>query len=260
MRTKTRRMSLGLLLVAALLLTACSAEIELTLYPEQEWMVTSTFTFDPRLMPEISVGGDIFAGIGLEVGLDTGAFSEAMLESSLNQLVAQYRSQGIEASWRKRQVRGGEIAYIVTAEGQGWDGLQAAVFQDIGLSLTQVGDEIYFTLPASADEMGLGFLLQQTFRLRGGRIISSNAQQVKGGTAIWYNPTTTLEAVLTPAARFDLSHPVVIAGLVVIGLGAVGTAAFFLLRFRTPRPPGRGPRPPRPRPSYYPRRPTRPHR
>jgi len=253
----SRRLAIGLLLGLALLLSACSAETDITFYTEERWTAVSVFSFDPDLLPEIGIGGDIMEGLGLEFGMDTGAWTEVGLATTFDQLVNLYRQQGVESSWSKRRVAGGEAAYTLTAEGQGWDRLRYTVFQGADLSVTGTSDDgdIHFLLQSLPDESGLAMLFPYTFRLHGRKIIRTNAHEVRGGTAIWHSPTGSLEAVLTPASELNLATPLLIGGAVVGAAAAVG-AGIFLYRWLRPGPPRGSRRPPRQRPSYRARRPT----
>jgi len=236
MRHKARFIAIGLLAVLAFLLTACSTETEVTLYEDEEWVVVNTVTLNLSLLPQIGVGSDIIPGIGLEIGMDTGAWSETMLDAGLNQIVAEYRAQGVQASWSKRSAGGGETAYTIRLEGTGWAQLQdvALTGMNMNASVVNLGDDqVRFSLEmeeTTGEMEWLNYLAQSTFHLRGGRIVSSNAHEVRGGRATWYNPQGTLIAVVTPAKRFDFSNPWVIGGTAVVVVSAGAVAAYLLLR------------------------------
>ena len=123
-RKNPKRPAIAVLLCMTVLLSACSAETNLTLYPEERWLVSSTFSFDRRLLPELTVGLQVCRLIGLNIGLGTRGFGLAALESGLDELVAQYRGQGVEASWAKRGLPWGTVRYSLKARGEGWDSLQ----------------------------------------------------------------------------------------------------------------------------------------
>jgi hypothetical protein len=234
MRTRARFITISLLVGLAFLLTACSTETEVTLYESQEWNVVNTVTFDPALLPQIGVGGDIMPGIGLEIGMDTGSWSETMLDASLDQIVAEYRAQGMQASWSKRPARGGETAYKIRLEGTSWHELENVTLAEMKANVVDLGNgQVRFSLEIEEMAEGMedwGYLVQSSFHLRGGWIVSSNAHEVRGGRATWHNPQGNLTAVVTPAKRFDFTNPWVIGGIAVVVVSAGLVAAFLLLR------------------------------
>jgi hypothetical protein len=268
MHSKTRFAVIALLVGLVLLLTGCSTETEVRLYEDEEWVVVNTVTLNLALLPQVGVGGSIIPGIGLEIGIDTGAWSETLLDASLNQIVAEYRAQGVEASWSKRPAGGGEMAYTIRLEGTGWDRLQNVALSGMNMyaSVVNLGDDrVQFSLQMPVGETAegmefLNYLAQSTFHLRGSRIVSSNAHEVRGGRATWYNPQS-ITAVVTPARRFDFSNPWVIGGTAVVVVAAGAVITILLLSQRSPpRPQRRVParrtlRRPRPR-----RRPPTPRR
>ena len=104
---------------------------------------------------------------------------------------------------------------------------------------------------------GLNVLLgQTTMKVKGSRILDENADEVKGGTAIWRNPSGTLDVTLMPA--MPPSQIILLVGGGVAVLLGVGGGGFLLLRMRGPR----LPRPPRRRNirslPLRPKRPVRP--
>jgi len=244
-RRNPQRPAIAILLCMILLLSACSAETNLTLHPEERWVVTSTFSFDRRLLPELTVGLQVCRLIGLNIGLGTRGWGLAALESGLDELVAQYRGQGVEASWAKRGLPWGDIRYTVTVKGQGWDKLQLITPPAIELGLSESeGGEIHLSMRSTAMERGLGNLVPFTFRLRGGRILSSNADSVSGGTATWHRPTGLVEAVVTPAPERDLALPLLVGAAVLLMAAATGAGIFWYYRRRARsarRPPSQRP-------------------
>ena len=253
-----KRPAIALLLCVIILLSACSGETNLALYPQERWVATTTFSFDRRLLPELTVGLQISRLIGLNIGLGTRGWGLAALETSLDDLVAQYRKQGVEASWGSRGLPWGTLRYTVTVEGQGWEKLQEitpSVF-DLSVSESEEG-EVHLTMRSTAMERGLGNLVPFTFQLRGGRILSSNADNVSGGTATWHGPSGLVEAVVTPAPERDLALPLLVGTAVLLVAGAMGAAVSVYYRRRAR--PGRRPPSQRPlRPSTWRRRPRRP--
>jgi len=125
MRPRDRFLIASSLAALTLLLAACSSETTITLYQGEAWEVENISQLNLTLLPEISVGNDIIPdlGLGIDIGVDTGSWSEALLDSSLDQLMGHYRSHGIDASWNSRPAGGGQTAYTIQLKGVGWDQL-----------------------------------------------------------------------------------------------------------------------------------------
>jgi hypothetical protein len=224
------------------LLTACSSETTVTLYEDEEWVVENVSRLNMSLLPEIGVGGDIVPGLmGLEISVDAGAWSETMLDVSLNQLVGYYHSQGVEASWESRPAGGGETAYTVRLEGTGWNRLCTVALTGTHASVVNMGNnQVRFSMDMPVDELGLGYLMDNTIHLHGQQIVQSNAQQVRGGRATWSNPQGTLVATVALSRRFNLGNPWVVGGVIVAGVAVVVTVTLLAVRPSLSR--GRGPR------------------
>lgn len=165
-----------------LLLTACGViKADITLYGDEEWTADTELILTPQ---EVSMAG-----------------GEAALEAELQRKAAQLRQQNVRYNWRKQQKDGNSV-YHFSIEGKGWAVLNNAVFSDQAeISSTNEG-RIYFRYsPLFAARVF-------TLRLTGGEIVSSNADEVRGSTAIWYNVVSTgyAEATMTPAMRL-ISRP-----------------------------------------------------
>ena len=232
-----------LLILIALSLAACSQESELAFYKEEQWLFESSFTFDPDAMPEIGLSAPIISGLSLDAS--TSIMNPALLETVFNQAVNFYCQQGLDVSWERREAWGGELTYALLAKGQGWQQLKAFLTGSgiqipaelkmptmlaTSFDITNLGNEqIHFVAELPQDPLGLGLLVPTTFRLRGGRILSSNAHEVRGGEAIWHSPTGTIEATLTAARPLNQIVLLVVGGLG--GVVIVGGSVFLTLRF-----------------------------
>jgi hypothetical protein len=254
---KNKRAVITLLVCVIILLSACSGRTDLTLYPEERWVVSSTCSFDRRLVPELAFGLQVSRLIGLNVGLGTRDWGLAALESGLDALVAHYRANGVDASWAKRSLPWGPVRYTLTARGEGWDKLQQiapAVF-DVDVS-DAAGDAVRLSLRSSTMEGGFGGTVPLTFRLHGRQIVSSNADEAMGGTATWHRLTGPIEAVVIPASEQNVVVPLLVGTGVLLVAGATGAGTFLYCRRRAK--PGGTQRPQRPvRPSTWRRRPWR---
>jgi len=188
------------LLVSLLFLTSCvsalSADTRVTLRADENWEAQVEIVFAPEQAQLVL----------------------AQVEQALNQAVSGMQSQGIEAGWqRDDQRKDGNVAYRVSAKGQGLDGLNAAFFDNratLHVDESSAQRQIVFSYYASGPAFSVQ---QQTFTLIGGKIISSNGTQTDSHTIMWTNPTGTMEAVLTEAPRYPwLPYVVIGAGGVLL--------------------------------------------
>lgn len=194
---------IGLCLVMSVL-TGCTAKVEVTFYKDEEWEAVQSLNFAP---------GEMWGG-------------EAATDTQLEQTVSQWRAAGVEVEWRKEHPDDGSTTYIIEEKGRGYDTLLATVFNEGTTIYEDAEGQIHF------EWHGGGGLVTQEVRLTGGRIVSSNADQVQGSTAIWYNPTS-IEAVLTPGSRLNLGSTGLIGGIVgvvLLALLAVGAVILVLAR------------------------------
>lgn len=253
------------LLAIAWLLAGCSQENELTFYRDEQWRFESTFTYNPDDVPEIELSVPIISGLSFDAS--TGLVNPTMLESVFDEMVNQYQRMGLEASWQKRESFGGDVSYTLLAEGIGWDSLVDLLggigANEFGLptpevEITQQSDgTVHLTAEYPDDLYGLNaMLMPTTLRVKGGRILQHNANEVQGGTAIWRNPSGTLNVTLTPAMPpIQIFLLAGVGAVVLVGAGGGGFLLWQMLGHPRPsRPPHLTRRTPPPRP----KRPTRP--
>jgi hypothetical protein len=221
--------------LALWLLTGCNQEIEFAFYQEQKWKLESSFTFDPASVPTLGVSVPVVPGL-FSVDMASSVMNPALIELSLNQVASIYRQRGFNLTWQKKRSWGGDLTYTIIAEGQGWDRLEALL---TGSALTdepvlppgsfQIIDldngQLRLTAQLWDDPLGLNFLFPTTVRVRGGRIINSNAHEVRGGVATWHGVSGQLDVTLTPVSPFN--QVLYLAG----GVGAavaLGGGGYFL--------------------------------
>ena len=161
----------------SLLLTGCVGVIEadITLYSGEKWKAKIDLTLTQQ---DVSMAG-----------------GEPAIEAELQRQAAQLRQQCVRYSWRKEQTEG-NVVYHFSVEGQGWAALNQAVFNNQAQIQSTEEGHIYFSYTPLFAARAF------TLRLRGGKILTSNADEVRGNTAIWYNVISTgyAEATLTEAA------------------------------------------------------------
>lgn len=226
----------GVMLLVAVLLTACETQTDVWLYSDQNWKVVQSFEYDLDDLPSISAD---LEGIGIDVPL--GGVADLGTQLAMGTLVPYYHMQGVEAGFNSKNLLNGEKKYILDLRGQGIEKLQdtglggeglellvdqlgtyassngvdPSVFGNLGVSVEALGGNQYHLYMASIPSF-----LQNTFRLHAGRIISSNANQVIFGTATWNNPTV-VDVVFTPSAGIWNVLILVLIGVVILfGLGA----------------------------------------
>lgn len=196
-----RRTWLVGLCIALLTLVGCTAKIDVTFYKGEAWDAVQSINF---------AAGEMWGG-------------EAATDTQIEQTINQWRAAGVEVEWRKEHPADGSTTYIIEEKGQGYDTLLATVFNEGTTIYEDAEGQIHFEWHG-----GSGGLVTQEVRLTGGRIVSSNADQVQGGTAIWYNPTS-IEAVLTPSSRLNLGSTLLIVGIVGVVLLALLAAVAVIL-------------------------------
>ncbi|MBN1177922.1 MAG: hypothetical protein JXD18_01840 [Anaerolineae bacterium] len=167
------------------------------------------------------------------------ASERSLLESSgelaqqLDAAVAEAEATGASFDWRVREADDGSATYEIDVSGQGWDLLNEMVFDDEATIFEDEAGHIHFEWNP--------YWTLSSFRsfnliLRGGRIISSNADEQTGSSATWYGPTTTVTAEMTAGGMPTWLPTAAIGGgcicLTTLVLAA-GTGILILRRNRT---------------------------
>jgi hypothetical protein len=177
-----RAILVAIVLVMAWGLVACGTlDARITLYQNQAWQAEIRMTLNAQETDQVG----------------------AMVEGELSKQAARWKSQNVRYEWRKEK-DGNNTVYVITTEGKGWASLSQVVFDGKArIESTDRGVRLVLR------DTGVISTRATTLRLTGGQIVSSNADEVKGNTAIWYNvqPGRTVEAVLTEASRSPLPVP-----------------------------------------------------
>lgn len=229
----------GLVVILALLLAACSSETTITLYENEKWSVENVSDVNTALMPEFSVGDEIFPGLGIDMGVDTGAWTSLLMGKGLDELTPYYQEQNIIFSWSERN-RGEDITiYTLRWEGQGWDKLCNVILTGTETSLVAIGNnQVRFAMRTPSDELGLNTLVDMTVHLRANEIVQSNAHEIQGGRATWYNPVEQMTATVALSEKFHIGIPLLIIGGGIVGIGVIASITWVLrpsLKMRYPR-------------------------
>ena len=195
-----------LLLVVALFglfLTACGADMEqtVTFYQDEEWEAEMVIIFP----------AETIAALG---GL-------ADLESQLEQAVDEMEVMGVEVSVDSGRDNENNATYTLHTKGQGLDTLEDVAFGGDAFTVETVGGERRVTVDYYTGDFSDSNNF--TLTLIGGKVLSSNGEELGGGRVRWVNPSR-IEAVLTERSRFQIGWVLVPAGitlLVVVGVVAL---------------------------------------
>ncbi|GIL15495.1 MAG: hypothetical protein BroJett039_06680 [Chloroflexota bacterium] len=195
----------SLLLVSLIGCGAVTSDI--TFFQNEEWKADTTLVLNPQENAQLG----------------------ATLEAELQKRAAQAKNEGLVLNWSKSK-QDENTAYRITAEGAGWNELNKFAF-DNQAELTTNGNQI------TVAYRSLGFGARAlTLKLTGGSIVSSNADEVKGNTAIWYNLGSSLngvQAVLTPASKSPISGVPCIGGAAILALIPFGLVRYTRRKHQT---------------------------
>ena len=180
-------------IIGMLLLAGCgTAESEVTFYEGERW----------QCVERLAVPADLLEMEGGEEALEREVLSN----------LEEY-APGVEISWHK-EYEGRDVVYYFTLDGTDWETLNRFVF-DSNASIIREDNKVHvrYPIPWGAE------LVYSSLTLKGNRIISSNADETTDGSAIWYNPTGTIEAVLVEKAQTNwLETLCFVLAFVVVGV------------------------------------------
>lgn len=183
---------------------ALSIDVNLSLYEDESWKVSSETVFHKLEMH--MVGNQLEDGVQL--------------------LVDGWRAQGIQVSISKRTLANGNVRFRLKANGEGFERLNQVFFD--GQPVFQIGpgvDQPIIHFNYYPMSTFFGAALSRRFTLSAGDIVSSNGASTRRGQVSWINPVDTLSATFTPAKRIN---PSVLFGIA----GATVTAALLGLLLR----------------------------
>lgn len=168
----------ALLTLLLLALSACAkAEVDVTILNDGRYNATTTLTVSAQGLA--AVGG------------------ASVIEQQLDQLVAETRADGVQASWRKgRAKNANELVYTIDFNGSGQD---HAASTGIQVAPVDFDKRKAFRFEMSNQSSDLSDF---TLTLHGGEILQTNGNQVDHSTVIWRNHYGAMTAVLTPASSF----------------------------------------------------------
>ena len=186
---------------ALLLLTGCmTVESEITFYERERWVYSERLTMPSEFVE--MVGGP--------------EFIEGEIRSFFRQ-----KAPEVEYSLRP-EIKDQFVVFHVRAEGERWESLKA-YWGDTSITMEDGKITISYSIPCPV----MSGVAISSLTLRGGQIISSNADRETNGEAIWYNPTGIIEATFTPKGHANIG---LIVLLVLLGLLATGGGVAVLAR------------------------------
>ena len=154
------------------------------------------------------------------------------------ELAGQYgttlQASGVRMEWKSEINELGELVYTFTLQGTGLELLKEAMFdEDSRLVATIVDGRRQIVLSHSPGFQGL-LLRNYSLALTGGRILSSNGQQVSEDTVRWIDPSGQIEAVFTEKPRFDAARALLpilcAAGIAIVAAMIVFAVIWFARR------------------------------
>jgi len=156
------------------------------------------------------------------------AFMTTEIDDMLTSEMVSVEQEGINFSWRQEKPdRDGKINYVLDFSGQGYDQLNSTLLEQNAISVDgKTGNLIFNAYTDYGISTGAS---ESKFVLQGGRIISSNGNQVNSSTVEWINTTGRMEAELTEASGFNWLWLLFI--LIVIG---GGFAAYWFIFRKSP--------------------------
>jgi len=155
------------------------------------------------------------------------------IDEMLNSDIESIKQQGIDYSWHQEKPdQDGKINYVVDFSGQGYELLNSTLLEQNAIFIDDETGNIIFNAHSDYGQMtGAG---ESRFVLQGGRIISSNGNQLNSNTVEWINPTGRMEAELAEGSGFNWLWLLFI--LIVVGGGFAAYWYIFRKSSSTPSP------------------------
>lgn len=108
---------------------------------------------------------------------------------------------GAEASWEALEPQQGEgPVYLLRATGVGYHILNSQALDQAAVTLLEIDGKRQIQFYYSGTSL-FGLIPQYHFTLKGGRVISTNGQQINSATVEWLNPAVPMEAVMHEPAN-----------------------------------------------------------
>ncbi len=219
----SKKLSVLALIITGLLLTGCiNAQTNIALYGNEQWSGVQAIQISAEFVEMMEQGDSVSTdgNVTTTTSVDTEGIDEWLEQAR------QAAERGdVNASFNEYKGDDGSLNYVMQAGGQNYDLLNEVYFQgEADISVAEGGGQRTVTInyvfsDPSADpntqqqqltpeeqemqsQMLQTFGMGISFRISGGKIISSNATRVEGNTAIWDAPGE-IQVTLTEAATLD---------------------------------------------------------
>lgn len=184
-----------------LFLTACGADVEqtVTFKRDEAWEAEMVIILPPETAA-------LAGGLGA-------------IESQLAEAMDELEVMGVTTSLEPGRDNDGNPTYTIYTAGQRLDILENIAFDNGSLSAQMVDGQRQIAVDYYPDLSDGNF----TLTLIGGKVISSNGEEIGGGKVRWVNPGR-VQAVLTEKSPFNFAILLIPAGIalfVVVGLVVV---------------------------------------
>ena len=191
-----------------------SADIEITLSADEEWRAKTEVVFTQQQLGLLA--GDI--------------------DNGFEEIVQEIRRSGVDAQWNRNEDRDdGNIGYVITASGQGLENLNDAFFDgNKAFTLDQSDGKRRIVFSHYPGNSSLGMVQNETFTLKGGRIISTNGRQIDRRTVTWTNPNGLMEAVLTESPNYSAYVIIILGAILVVSATMLGVRRMSRKRSSSP--------------------------
>ena len=216
--------------------TACSLNTDVHFYRDQSWQADAKFKYYDTLTDStnlvIDLVNEVLQANGLEtvVNLPTGLEEKPFVEALLREMVAHYGTKQIDAGWElisEDPVDG--TVYSLRASGRSWESFEDLIPGYITVEPGSNNETLKIVMEFSQENVLASAIIQETIRIHGSEIISSNAPVERNGYAQWPNPER-IEIELVPEstmARFLNQVPwstviIIIIILILITAGYLG--------------------------------------
>lgn len=201
-------------LLSALILSACSQTVDVYIYSDESWKVSSRLVMDKLELQGMEWADKQLADMDLPI--ETDELTAGLTEGGLEILRSQYASVGIDFRWS-----GFGNTRSFTARGQTLEQFENLVPGTI--TMTKDAEGHYHLQADFTDSMlAASMFYHLDITLHAGEIYSSNAVRQRGGSAQWSNPST-MDVVFAPSSSFPWG-----IFLPVCGVGLLGAVPFFV--------------------------------
>lgn len=233
MRKSTFFLLMISLSLIVILLSACSQVVDMTFTKEGSWTVSNSFTYQESYG---DLAGGLFDAFGLDIGGgDTiNAASQTGMDMMMNLIRTPLREVGINLDYEQKNSDGNIITSIVMSS-EKFESFNK-LYSSMGVTPITITPEGYYNFQmdyAGMNEqlfsmLGLGemteyaqylnYLTDYELRINTGKVITSNADEVKGGVAIWQNPTYVDITFMPKGMGGSFNFLYILIPLLVIGL------------------------------------------